>query len=201
MVRTIHGRPIAITILLLGLVLVTFGGSGHTVPRQKYRPYYECRTCSTSTSSLGEDATELLDQLMIQTGIGASRLKRVVERAAALSLRQGEPDSVTDDALSQALREAGLEFVVDAGTARRLQKAATILASSSIRRPTGGLSEELPSPISDEPSPPTDEELMMEREEEEPTPDEPVDSLEIIGAVAILAFLVVQGFRWARGRG
>jgi hypothetical protein len=80
-------------------------------------------------------ATELLEQLVTQTGIEFRRLKRVVEHAVALSLQQGAADAVTHTALSQALREEGLEVLVDAATVQRLQEPATILAAKQV---TGG---------------------------------------------------------------
>ena len=80
-------------------------------------------------------ATELLEQLVTQTGIEFRRLKRVTEHAVALSLQQGTADSVTHAALSQALREEGLEVMVDAATVHRLQEPTTILAAKQV---TGG---------------------------------------------------------------
>ena len=80
-------------------------------------------------------ATELLEQLVTQTGIEFRRLKRVMESAVALSLQQGAADAVTHAALSQALQEEGLEVLVDAATVQRLQEPATILAAKQV---TGG---------------------------------------------------------------
>ena len=80
-------------------------------------------------------ATELLEQLVTQTGIEFRRLKRVMEYAVALSLQQGTADYVTHAALSQALREEGFEVLVDAATVQRLQEPATILAAKQV---TGG---------------------------------------------------------------
>ena len=80
-------------------------------------------------------ATELLEQLVTQTGIEFRRLKRVMEYAVALSLQQGASDAVTHAALSQALQEEGLEVLVDAATVQRLQEPATILAAKQV---TGG---------------------------------------------------------------
>jgi hypothetical protein len=80
-------------------------------------------------------ATELLEQLVTQTGIEFRRLKRVVEYAVALSLQQGTSDYVTHAALAQALQEEGLEVLVDAVTVQRLQEPATILAGKQV---TGG---------------------------------------------------------------
>ena len=80
-------------------------------------------------------ATELLEQLVTQTGIEFRRLKRVMEYAVALSLQQGTADYVTHAALSQALREEGSEVLVDAATVQRLQEPATILAAKQV---TGG---------------------------------------------------------------
>jgi hypothetical protein len=58
-----------------------------------------------------------------------------VEHAVALTLQQGTTDAVTHTALSQALREEGLEVLVDAATVQRLQEPATILAAKQV---TGG---------------------------------------------------------------
>ena len=80
-------------------------------------------------------ATELLEQLVAQTGVAFRRLKRVVEHAVALSLQQGESDCITHAALCQALREEGLGITVDAETVRRLQEPTTILAAKQV---TGG---------------------------------------------------------------
>jgi argininosuccinate lyase len=80
-------------------------------------------------------ATELLEQLVCRTGIEFRRLKRVMEYAVALSLQQGTSDYVTHAALSQALREEGLEILVDAVTVQRLQEPAIILAAKQV---TGG---------------------------------------------------------------
>jgi argininosuccinate lyase len=76
--------------------------------------------------------TELMEQLVSQTGIEFRRLKRAMEQAVALSLRAGVSDCVTSDALQQALREEGLDIEVDAATVRRLQDPATILAAKRV---------------------------------------------------------------------
>jgi argininosuccinate lyase len=77
-------------------------------------------------------ATELLEQLVTQTGIEFRRLKRVMEHAVALSLQQGEANWVTHTALCQALQEEGLAVAVDAETVRRLQEPLTILAAKQV---------------------------------------------------------------------
>jgi len=77
-------------------------------------------------------ATELLEQLVTQTGIEFRRLKRATEHAVALSLQQGETNSVTHAALSQALQDEGLAVTVDAETIRRLQEPRTILAAKQV---------------------------------------------------------------------
>jgi argininosuccinate lyase len=77
-------------------------------------------------------ATELLEQLVTQTGIAFRRLKRVTEHAVALSLQQGEGNWITHTALCQALQEEGLAITVDAETVRRLQEPRTILAVKQI---------------------------------------------------------------------
>src|SRR5262249_59439194 len=74
-------------------------------------------------------ATELLEQLVTQTGIEFRRLKRVTEHAVALSLQQGETNCVTHTALAQALQEEGLAVGFDAETVRRLQEPITSLAA------------------------------------------------------------------------
>ena len=77
-------------------------------------------------------ATELLEQLVMQTGIEFRRLKRVTEHAVALSLQQGEGNWITHTALSQALQNEGLAVSVDAETVRRLQEPGTILAAKQV---------------------------------------------------------------------
>src|ERR671936_465500 len=77
-------------------------------------------------------ATELLEQLVTQTGIEFRRLKRVAEHAVALSLQQGETNWVTHTALCEALQEEGLAVIVDAETVRRLQEPRTILAAKQV---------------------------------------------------------------------
>jgi argininosuccinate lyase len=77
-------------------------------------------------------ATELLEQLVSHTGIEFRRLKRVLEQAVALSLHQGEVDTVTHAALQQALCEEGLDIAVDAATVQRLQAPLTILAAKQV---------------------------------------------------------------------
>jgi len=77
-------------------------------------------------------ATELLEQLVTQTGIEFRRLKRVTEHAVALSLQQGETNCVTHTALGQALQEEGLAVAFDVETVRRLQEPLTILAAKQV---------------------------------------------------------------------
>ncbi|MGQ4808176.1 Argininosuccinate lyase [Candidatus Entotheonellaceae bacterium PAL068K] len=76
--------------------------------------------------------TELMEQLVSQTGIEFRRWKRVMERAVALSLHQGEYDCVTHAALCQALRQEDLEVEIDAATVDRLQNPVTILAAKQV---------------------------------------------------------------------
>src|SRR5919108_6140795 len=76
--------------------------------------------------------TELMEQLVTQTGIEFRRLKRAMEQAVALSLQHGEADCVTPVALGQALQEEGLQLDMDAETVRRLQDPTTILAAKQV---------------------------------------------------------------------
>jgi argininosuccinate lyase len=76
--------------------------------------------------------TEFMEQLVAQTGIEFRHLKSVMEHAVALSLHQGCADTVTHDALSQALQAAGLSLDVDADTTRRLQDPTVILAHKQV---------------------------------------------------------------------
>ena len=76
--------------------------------------------------------TEFMEQLVASTGVEFRRLKAVMEHAVALSLRQGEADCVTHAAMSQALREAGVDVALDAETTRRLQEPATILQAKRV---------------------------------------------------------------------
>lgn len=71
--------------------------------------------------------TECMEQLVAQTGIEFRHLKSVMEHAVALSIRQGHTDTVTHDALSQALQAAGITIDLDADTTRKLQEPAAIL--------------------------------------------------------------------------
>ena len=73
--------------------------------------------------------TEFMEQLVARTGIEFRHLKRVMERAVALSLQQGENDCVTPAALRQAGDEEGVQIEVDAETVRHLQEPVTILAA------------------------------------------------------------------------
>ena len=77
-------------------------------------------------------ATELLEQLVTQTGIEFRRLKRVTEHAVALSLQQGEGNWIMHTALCQALQDEGLAVTVDAETVLRLQEPRTILAAKQV---------------------------------------------------------------------
>ncbi len=83
--------------------------------------------------------TELMEQLVAQTGIEFRHLKSVMEHAVALSLNQGNPDTVTHEALSQALQAAGFNLDLDAATTQRLQEPTVILAQKQV---TGGPSPE-----------------------------------------------------------
>ena len=76
--------------------------------------------------------TEFMEQLVASTGVEFRRLKAVMEHAVALSLQQGESDCVTPAAMSQALREAEADVMVDAETIRRLQEPATILQAKRV---------------------------------------------------------------------
>jgi hypothetical protein len=67
-----------------------------------------------------------------RTGIEFRHLKSVMEHAVALSLHQGNADTVTHEALSQALHAAGLCIDLDAETTRRLQDPAVILAHKQV---------------------------------------------------------------------
>ncbi|GIX45980.1 MAG: argininosuccinate lyase 1 [Candidatus Tectimicrobiota bacterium] len=76
--------------------------------------------------------TELMEQLVVRTGIPLRRLKPVMERAVALSLQQGEEHRVTPAALHQACQEAGLEMTVAPETVWHLQEPATLLAAKQV---------------------------------------------------------------------
>jgi argininosuccinate lyase len=76
--------------------------------------------------------TELMEQLVLQSGVEFRRLKRAVEGAVALSLQAGETDQITHAALQQALQEEQLEIAVDADTVRRLQEPTAILAAKHV---------------------------------------------------------------------
>ncbi len=76
--------------------------------------------------------TELMEQLVIQTGVEFRRLKRAIERAVELSLQEGEPNQITPTALQQALQDEQVEIDVDAETVQRLQEPATILAAKQV---------------------------------------------------------------------
>lgn len=83
--------------------------------------------------------TECMEQLVAQTGIEFRHLKSVMEHAVALSIGQGQSDTVTHEALSQALQDAGFEIDLDADTTRKLQDPAVILAR---KLPVGGPSRD-----------------------------------------------------------
>ncbi len=83
--------------------------------------------------------TELMEQLVAQTGIEFRYLKSAMEHAVAISLYQGNADIVTHEALSQALQAAGLDLDLDASTTRRLQEPDVILAHKQV---VGGPSPE-----------------------------------------------------------
>jgi argininosuccinate lyase len=76
--------------------------------------------------------TELMEQLVTQTGVEFRRLKRAMEQAVALSLQHGEADCVTPAALRQALQEEGIQLEVDAEAVCRLQDPVTILAAKQV---------------------------------------------------------------------
>ncbi len=76
--------------------------------------------------------TELLEQLVLQSGVEFRRLKRAVEGAVARSLQAGEADQITHAALQQALQDEQLEISVDADTVRRLQDPSVILAAKQV---------------------------------------------------------------------
>ena len=73
--------------------------------------------------------TELMEQLVTQTGIEFRHWKSVMEHAVALSLQQGEADCVTPEALHQAMAEVDINVpIIDASIAN-LQMPKTILAA------------------------------------------------------------------------
>ena len=76
--------------------------------------------------------TELMEQLVLQSGVEFRRLKRAVEGAVARSLQAGEADQITPAALQQALQDEQLELSVDADTVRRLQDPGAILAAKQV---------------------------------------------------------------------
>ncbi len=76
--------------------------------------------------------TELMEQLVARTGIEFRQLKSVMEHAVALSLSQGNADTVTHEALSQALKAAGFSIELDADTTCRLQEPVAILAHKQV---------------------------------------------------------------------
>lgn len=77
-------------------------------------------------------ATELLEQLVTETGIEFRRLKRVLEQAVALSIQAGEVECVTYPALRQALQDEGLDVALDPETVRQLQDPGAILAEKQV---------------------------------------------------------------------
>jgi argininosuccinate lyase len=72
--------------------------------------------------------TELMEQLVAQSGIEFRHLKSVMEQAVAISLQTGEPNRVTPAALHEALNAADLSLDLDTDTVQRLQDPCTILA-------------------------------------------------------------------------
>jgi argininosuccinate lyase len=72
--------------------------------------------------------TELMEQLVAQSGIEFRHLKGVMEQAVAISLQTGESHRVTYAALQEALNAAGLNLDLDTDTVQRLQDPCTILA-------------------------------------------------------------------------
>ena len=76
--------------------------------------------------------TELMEQLVARSGIEFRHLKSVMEHAVALSLEQGNADTVTHDALSQALDAAGIRLDLDAEATLRLQDPTVILANKQV---------------------------------------------------------------------
>lgn len=77
--------------------------------------------------------TEFMEQLVARTGVEFRRLKGVMEHAVALSLQQGEPDCVTPAAMRQALREEGLDLVLEDEAVASLQEPSTILKAKQVR--------------------------------------------------------------------
>lgn len=76
--------------------------------------------------------TELMEQLVTQSGVEFRLLKRAMEKAVALSLQQGEADCVTPAALRQALQEDGLSIAVDTEMVYVLQDPQRILAAKQV---------------------------------------------------------------------
>ena len=89
------------------------------------------RLCAMAATGF-TGVTELMEQLVSHTGVPFRRLKHVMEHAVALSLRQGEHDCVTPEALQQACEADGLRLDVDPDTVRRMQEPATILAAKHV---------------------------------------------------------------------
>lgn len=83
--------------------------------------------------------TEMMEQLVARTGIEFRRLKRVMERAVAFSLHEGEQNVVTHAALLEALGEEGMELALDAAAVQQLQDPRMILA---VKQVTGGPGEQ-----------------------------------------------------------
>ena len=81
--------------------------------------------------------TELMEQLVAQTGIEFRHWKRVMEKAVAFAIQHGEQHYVTHAALTHALADEAFTstFDLDAETIRQLQEPATILAAKHV---TGG---------------------------------------------------------------
>lgn len=76
--------------------------------------------------------TELMEQLVLHSGVEFRRLKRAVEDAVARSLQAGEADQITPAALQQALQDEQLDIAVDADAVRRLQDPGAILAAKQV---------------------------------------------------------------------
>ena len=72
--------------------------------------------------------TELMEQLVAQSGIEFRHLKSVMEQAVAISLQMGDPNYVTPAALNEALHAAQIDLELDDETVQQLQEPATILA-------------------------------------------------------------------------
>jgi argininosuccinate lyase len=110
----------------------------HSCRPLQQNPYLQ-RNIGVDTRRLKEMAgtgfagvTELMEQLVRQSGVEFRRLKRAIERAVALSLQAGEQDQITSGALQQALQDEQIEIAIDADTVQRLQNPTTILAAKQV---------------------------------------------------------------------